>query len=118
MLERADALSASEVSEWGDPLLDPKDFNALSSYAPYDNVHPDLLKSTSVLITAGLHDVRVPIWHSLKYAARVRSSSSPKAQTRLVVQVYESKGHLTDHEESLLEERSLEIAFILNSMKL
>ena len=115
MLERTDALSASEVSEWGDPLLDPKDYHTLSSYAPYDNVHPDLIQTTSILIIAGLHDARVPIWHSLKYAARVRSSSSPQAQTRLVVQVYETKGHLTEHEESQLEERSLEIAFILNS---
>jgi oligopeptidase B len=113
MLDRTDALSASEVSEWGDPLLDPEDYRVLSSYAPYDNVVPNMLQHTSILITAGFHDARVPVWHSLKYAARIRSTNPIEAQTRLVLQVYETKGHLTDFEESRLEESSLEIAYIL-----
>lgn len=116
MLDQSDALSGSEVSEWGDPLRNPDDYVALRNYAAYDNLSPQVLDNTDILITAGLQDVRVPIWHSLKYAARLRSLVTPEAQSRLLLKVYPSKGHFTDHEDSRLEESSLEIAFILSRM--
>jgi oligopeptidase B len=72
-------LTVTEYEEWGNPQ-DPKFFNYMASYSPYDNVvdkpYPNLL------VTAGLNDTRVSYWEPAKWVAKQRTL---KHQDRLLL---------------------------------
>ncbi|HVQ88153.1 MAG TPA: prolyl oligopeptidase family serine peptidase [Actinomycetes bacterium] len=64
-------LTAGELDEWGDPRS-RKDFDYLSSYAPYENVptgpRPELL------VTGAVHDPRVMVHEPAKWVAKLRAT--------------------------------------------
>jgi oligopeptidase B len=104
-------LTVTEYEEWGNPA-DPKYYDYIRSYSPYDNVtdrpYPNLLA------TAGLNDPRVSYWEPAKWVAKQRTL---KNQNRLLLlKTNMGAGH---HGESgrfdRLKEYALEDAFLLQT---
>lgn len=105
-------LTVTEYEEWGNPQ-DPKYFDYIASYSPYDNVteraYPNLL------VTAGLNDTRVSYWEPAKWVAKQRTL---KNQDRvLLLKTYKEAGH---HGRSgrfeELKETALEYAFAIATL--
>ena len=105
-------LTVTEYEEWGNPQ-DPKYFDYIASYSPYDNVtdkaYPNLL------VTAGLNDTRVSYWEPAKWVAKQRTL---KHQDRvLLLRTYKAAGH---HGRSgrfeQLKETALEYAFVIATL--
>lgn len=63
-------LTASDRSEWGDPLTSEAALACIRSYSPYENLAHKAYPP--VLITVRTHDTRVPPVQALKYAQRFR----------------------------------------------
>lgn len=59
---------------WGDPLHDPKAYDYIASYAPYDNVSQ--LAYPPTLATTAISDDRVGFWEPAKWIARLRAFST------------------------------------------
>jgi oligopeptidase B len=105
-------LTVTEYEEWGNPQ-DPKYFDYIASYSPYDNVtdkaYPNLL------VTAGLNDTRVSYWEPAKWVAEQRTL---KDQDRvLLLKTYMEAGHQGrsgrfEH----LKETALEYTFAITTM--
>lgn len=69
MLDDSLPLTPGEFKEWGNPK-DPKYFQYIKSYSPYDNV-----KSQSyppLFVSAGINDPRVTYWEPAKWVAKLR----------------------------------------------
>lgn len=66
-------LTVIEWEEWGDPYHDPKVYDYMKSYAPYENVtaqnYPDILAITS------LNDTRVLYVEPAKWIAKLRDTA-------------------------------------------
>ncbi|MFP9228904.1 S9 family peptidase [Pectobacterium cacticida] len=75
MLDASLPLTQQEYDEWGNPT-DPEFYRLIKAYSPYDNisaqVYPDML------VTAGLHDSRVPYWEPAKFVAKLRALNQGK----------------------------------------
>ena len=69
MLDDTIPLTTSEYDEWGNPN-DPKYFEYMLSYSPYDNVRP--IAYPNLLVMTGLHDSQVQYWEPAKWVARLR----------------------------------------------
>ncbi|QHI96101.1 prolyl oligopeptidase family serine peptidase [Aristophania vespae] len=63
-------LTPPEWPEWGNPLTDPKAYDLIASYSPYDNIHPK--PYPAILALGGLCDPRVTYWEPAKWIARLR----------------------------------------------
>lgn len=59
---------------WGDPLHDPKAYDYIASYSPYDNVRAQPYPPT--LATTAISDDRVGFWEPAKWIARLRACST------------------------------------------
>jgi oligopeptidase B len=59
---------------WGDPLSDPKAYDYIASYSPYENVHR--ASYPAVLATTAIGDDRVGFWEPAKWVARLRRLST------------------------------------------
>lgn len=109
MLDKRIPLTAGEYDEWGDPS-DPKYYEYIKSYSPYDNVtqkdYPHLL------VTTGLSDMQVPYWEPCKWVAKLRHEST--SSNLLLLKCDFKNGHhgASGRFESLKEE-ALELAFLL-----
>jgi oligopeptidase B len=105
-------LTVTEYEEWGNPQ-DPKYFDYIASYSPYDNVtdkaYPNLL------VTAGLNDTRVSYWEPAKWVAKQRTL---KHQDRvLVLRTYKEAGHQgRSGRFEQLKETALEYAFVIATL--
>jgi len=55
--------------EWGNPNV-PEEFEYFRSWDVYQNVKAQ--DYPHILVTAGLHDPRVPYWEPAKYVAKMR----------------------------------------------
>jgi oligopeptidase B len=66
-------LTPPEWAEWGNPLTDPKAYDYMAGYSPYDNVRPHAFPP--VLATCGLTDPRVTYWEPAKWVARLRAAN-------------------------------------------
>jgi prolyl oligopeptidase len=62
------------TTEFGS-VKDPDQFKALYAYSPYHRV-VDATKYPAVLLTAGMHDGRVPAYQSFKFAARLQAAAA------------------------------------------
>ena len=106
-------LTVTEYEEWGNPQ-DPKYFDYMASYSPYDNVvekqYPHLL------VTAGLNDPRVNYWEPAKWVAKQRTL---KLQNRIVLlKTYMGAGHGGDSGRfDQLKETAMEYAFALDTLR-
>jgi oligopeptidase B len=67
-------LTPPEWPEWGDPIKDPKAYDYMMSYSPYDNVGRKAYPA--LLATGGLSDGRVTYWEPEKWTARLRESTT------------------------------------------
>ena len=80
MLDDTLPLTLHEHDEWGKPT-DPEVLKYLLSYDPYRNLRAQAYPE--MLITGALLDQRVPYWHPLKYAAKLRALRTDDRMTLL-----------------------------------
>jgi oligopeptidase B len=113
MLDASLPLTPGEWPEWGNPIEDPKAFELIRSYSPYDNVgrhaYPPLL------VTAGLNDPRVTYWEPAKWVARLRELKTDDNELLLKTNMGAGHGGKSGRFESL-KETAEEFAFILWQM--
>jgi oligopeptidase B len=106
-------LTVTEYEEWGNPE-DPKYFDYMASYSPYDNV--DDKSYPNLLVTAGLNDARVSYWEPAKWVARQRTL---KHENRiLLLKTYMGAGHGGDSGRfERLKEIAMEYAFAVDTLQ-
>jgi oligopeptidase B len=73
MLDESLPLTVIEWEEWGNPN-DPKVYEAMKAYSPYDNV--EAKEYPALLVTAGLNDSRVAYWEPAKWVAKLRATKT------------------------------------------
>jgi oligopeptidase B len=88
MLDDSLPLTTGEYEEWGNPNNESDYYNILQ-YSPYDNVRRTAYPH--VLVTAGLHDSRVPYWEPAKWVAKLREYKTNHTLTLLKTDM--SAGH-------------------------
>ncbi len=105
-------LTVTEYEEWGNPE-DPKYFDYMASYSPYDNVTDQ--QYPNLLVTAGLNDPRVSYWEPAKWVAKQRAL---KTQGRvLLLKTNMGAGHHGDSGRfDRLKETALEYAFAVSTL--
>ena len=105
-------LTVTEYEEWGNPQ-NPKYFDYIASYSPYDNVTDKVYPN--LLVTAGLNDTRVSYWEPAKWVAKQRTL---KNQDRvLVLRTYKEAGHQgRSGRFEQLKETALEYAFVIATL--
>jgi oligopeptidase B len=105
-------LTVTEYEEWGNPQ-NPKYFDYIASYSPYDNVTDKVYPN--MLVTAGLNDTRVSYWEPAKWVAKQRTL---KNQDRvLVLRTYKEAGHQgRSGRFEQLKETALEYAFVIATL--
>jgi oligopeptidase B len=105
-------LTVTEYEEWGNPQ-NPKYFDYIASYSPYDNVTDKVYPN--LLVTAGLNDTRVSYWEPAKWVAKQRTL---KNQDRvLVLRTYKEAGHQgRSGRFEQLKETALEYAFAIATL--
>jgi oligopeptidase B len=105
-------LTVTEYEEWGNPQ-DPKYFDYMASYSPYDNIEEKQYQN--LLVTAGLNDPRVSYWEPAKWVAKQRRL---KHQNRiLVLKTNLGAGHGGDSGRfDRLKEVALEFAFAVDTL--
>ncbi|KAJ3018236.1 hypothetical protein HKX48_003014 [Thoreauomyces humboldtii] len=120
MLDASSPLTVIEHREWGDPVTDSKAYDCIASYSPYDNL--PARSSTSVLITASQEDQRVPMWHSLKWMARMRAQAAKEGgegkEKRLLLRIVRDRAHTASGDESRLEDAASECSFFITEVGL
>lgn len=70
MLDDSLWLTASEFTEWGNPIADPDAYFRIKSYSPYDNVEAKAYPH--LFVSGGIADPRVTYWEPAKWVARLR----------------------------------------------
>ncbi|HEY2123327.1 MAG TPA: S9 family peptidase [Chthoniobacterales bacterium] len=107
-------LTVTEYEEWGNPQ-DPKYFDYMASYSPYDNVTEK--QYPNLLVTAGLNDSRVSYWEPAKWVAKQRTLQH---QNRLLVlKTNMGAGHHGDSGRfDRLKETALEYAFAITTLNI
>ena len=105
-------LTVTEYDEWGNPQ-DPKYYDYIASYSPYDNVterqYPNLL------VTAGLNDPRVSYWEPAKWVAKQRAFKNPNRV--LLLKTNMGAGHSGQSGRfSRLKEVAMEYAFAIDTL--
>lgn len=75
--------------DWGDPLADPRAYDYIASYSPYDNVAAR--SYPPVLATGGVADDRVGFWEPAKWIAKLRALSTSRAPMLLKIDM--NAGH-------------------------
>jgi oligopeptidase B len=103
----------SHYAEWGDPR-EAEQFEYFRSWDPYTNIKPQ--DYPDMLVTAGLHDPRVPYWEPAKYVAKLRAT---KTDHNVLLFKTKMSGHsrapgLSD----FLRELAFKYAFVLDRMGL
>lgn len=100
--------------QWGNPNED-KYFDYMLSYSPYDNVRAQ--PYPHLLITAGLHDPRVPFWEPAKWASKLRTLKT--SDTQVVVKMDLDSGHFSASDRYKgIREKAYDQAFVLSKLGL
>lgn len=109
-------LAKSDYHEFGDPIEDPKAYDAISSLCPYTNLQPQ--EYPAVLITAFDGDYRTPLASTLKYASKFRDTAKPPTRLKeycdknLAV-IIDQGSHLgTADDQANMERAALTTAFL------
>ncbi len=88
MLDASIPLTVIEYEEWGNPN-EPKYYDYMLSYSPYDNV--EARAYPNMLVMAGLNDPRVMYWEPAKWVARLRATKTD--DNRLLLKTQMGAGH-------------------------
>ena len=88
MLDDTLPLTVTEYDEWGNPN-DPKVYETILSYSPYDNLKSQ--NYPSMLVTAGLNDPRVGYWEPAKWVAQIRTLNT--ADSVVLLRTHMGAGH-------------------------
>ena len=114
ILDTSLPLTILEWEEWGDPK-DPKYYEYIKSYSPYDNVTPQ--DYPAMLITAGLNDSRVKYWEPAKWTAKLRELKTDDNLLLLKTNMSAGHGGASGRYESL-KEIAFEYAFVLDRLEI
>jgi len=109
MLDASLPLTTFEYEEWGNPN-ERAAYDHIRQYAPYENVHP--ANYPALLVTAGLHDPRVPYWEAAKWVARLRENQRGSGPILLHTDLESGHGGASGRYD-YLKEIALEQAFLL-----
>lgn len=110
MLDDTLPLTPPEWLEWGNPMKNAKDFEAIRAYAPYDNVRSQYYPP--ILALSGLSDPRVTYWEPTKWVARLRARMSGGGPILLKTNTDAGHGGAAGRLERL-DDVAFEYAFIL-----
>ena len=110
MLDAELPLTPGEWPEWGNPIEDPKAFELIRSYSPYDNVRAQAYPP--LFISGGLNDPRVTYWEPAKWAAKLRATRTDDNVLVLKTNMGAGHGGKSGRWESL-KEAADEMAFVL-----
>ncbi len=106
-------LTVVEWEEWGNPLDSEEVYRCMRSYAPYENVAAT--RYPPMLVTAGLHDPRVPYWQPAKWVARLRATRTDA--NRLLLKTELGQGHAgASGRYDAWREEALVYAFLLDAL--
>jgi oligopeptidase B len=89
ILDESLPLTVIEWDEWGNPN-DPKFYDYIKSYSPYDNVVAQAYPR--LLVTAGLNDPRVSYWEPAKWVQKLRSTKTDDLPVLLKIEM--GAGHM------------------------
>ena len=110
MLDEDIPLTTGEYDEWGNPN-DPKYYEVMLSYSPYDNVQPQ--KYPNIYVSTGFHDSQVQYWEPAKWVAKLRECQLADHKIYLDTNLETGHGGASGRFEQL-KELAKEYAFILN----
>jgi protease II len=89
-------LSLAEREDWGDPLNNAEDLDALLEYDPYHNINSNVTYPGMIISTC-LDDDRVPPWNAIKYVAKLREVRSMQnvdpLNAQLILRCEHTGGH-------------------------
>jgi len=106
-------LTVNEWDEWGNPLADPKVYEYMKSYSPYENVstadYPPILATTS------LNDTRVLFVEPAKWVARLRELNDGAPHVLLKTEMSAGHGGVSGRYEAW-RERAFEYAWLLDTV--
>lgn len=88
MLDTSIPLTSNEFDEWGNPA-EPKYYDYMLSYSPYDNVEHKAYPA--MMVTTGLWDSQVQYFEPTKYVAKLRATKSDA--NPLVFRINMEAGH-------------------------
>jgi oligopeptidase B len=112
MLDATLPLTVGEYEEWGNPN-EKQYYEAIKSYAPYENVGAK--DYPAMLVTAGLNDPRVSYWEPAKWTAKLRAMK--KDNHLLLLKTNMGSGHFgSSGRYEYIKETAFDYAFILSRM--
>ncbi len=110
MLDPSLPLTVIEYEEWGNPEVE-EFYSYMKSYSPYDNLGAG--RYPNMLITGGLHDIRVSYWEPAKWTAKLRALG--KGDNLLLLKTRMSAGHAgVSGRYDFLHDVAFEYAFLLS----
>ena len=110
MLDDTLPLTPPEWPEWGNPIVDKKAYEYISSYSPYDNIAK--FNYPAILANAGLTDPRVTYWEPAKWVAKLRTVNQSKNPILLNTKMESGHGGASGRFDRL-EEVAFNYAFAL-----
>lgn len=117
MLDPTLPLTVLDYEEFGDPNS-PDEFEAISSYSPYDNLAPDVCYPP-VLVTASFNDTRVGVWEAAKWVAKVRDVACPSCSQSVILKTNMQSGHFGEGGRfTHCDETAFEYAFLMKTLGL
>jgi oligopeptidase B len=114
MLDSELPLTPPEWPEWGNPGNDPKAFETILSYSPYDNIAPR--PYPAILALGGLTDPRVTYWEPAKWVARLRATMTGGGPVLMKINMDAGHGGAAGRFDRL-EEVGLIYAFALQALE-
>ena len=105
-------LTPPEWTEWGNPIENPRAFQAIKEYSPYDNI--EKCNFPHILATSGVSDPRVTYWEAAKWIAKLRANNTGSSD--IILNTNMSAGHGgSSGRYKRLEETALTYTFFLKS---
>ena len=108
-------LTPPEWPEWGNPILNEKDYDTILAYSPIDQVSDR--PYPAMLITGGLTDPRVTYWEPAKWVANLRHEAPEAGPYFLKINMGAGHGGASGRFEGL-KETATEYAFALATVGL
>ena len=103
-------LTPPEWPEWGDPITDPRAYDLIAGYSPYDQVRAQAYPP--ILATGGLSDPRVTYWEPQKWVAKLRAHTTGQAPILLKMNMEAGHGGASGRFD-FLKEIALDYAFAI-----